>query len=176
MIENYRGAVDQFGVPTFIFGAHGEDFFALLGRAIAVSAVVERDLRTLARKLIAPIEETTQKFAISKLIESARKNLTPVECLEDREVVSEFLDKAGSLFLRRNEYAHSLWPAGSLEFGTQIVGWKSEPWKSELDLGDDLRVLRDDVKQLVGLVVQWNYEILRIISPMPWLQTPEETS
>ncbi|MBV8998239.1 MAG: hypothetical protein JO304_04210, partial [Solirubrobacterales bacterium] len=44
--------VDDYGVPSNLMGTHHEDFFALLGRIVALSAVLENHVLVIYQFLV----------------------------------------------------------------------------------------------------------------------------
>jgi hypothetical protein len=167
-------STDEYGVPFVIFGSHHEDFFPLLGRIVAISAVIERDVRTLAGKLVSD-PAVLNGPSIKKVIGALRDGLERVDNTDDRRVVASYVSDADSAFERRNDYVHGLWPSVSLGRGSAVVGWRQEPWKGELVLDVNLTEMRDDAKRYAELAMRWNDEVIYICNRLPIGPVKEES-
>ncbi|TAM66472.1 MAG: hypothetical protein EPN48_15475 [Microbacteriaceae bacterium] len=176
MMRRGFGPEDEYGVPTEIFGVHDPDFFPLLGRVIALSSVNERNMRELARKLVIPERCNIATTRTSEVLKEAKKGLGAISNEADRKLVSEYLNNVESCLSKRDAYAHSLWPAISLQHGTRVVGWRIKPGTSDLHLGDDFAELRQDVLRFSELVMRWNLKIHLVTDQLRWLQPIGETS
>ena len=168
------GPEDEYGVPIVIFGVHHPDFFPLLGRAIALSSVIERDVITLARKLVVLERCNVATSRRSEVLKAAKSGLDAISNVVDRKQVANYLSDVESGLITRDAYAHGLFPASSLEHGKQVVGWRTKPGAPDLEFGEDLIELREDVLRFSELVMRWNNKILPMVSQLQWLQAVGE--
>lgn len=166
---------DEFGVALEIFGVHDPDFFPLLGRLVALAAVTEYDVRTLACKLVASEACHASKGRTTDVLKAMRSALGSIRGQEARRDVDAYLREIAEFQPRRDAYVHGLWPAVSLEAPAQVVGWRLKPDMPDLPLGKDLSQLREDVKKGSELVVRWNRQIIHLVADLPWLQMLEES-
>lgn len=168
------GPEDEYGVPTVIFGVHHPDFFPLLGRVIALSSVIELNVTTLARKLVSPERCNVVTAKREKILKAVKNGLDAISDTVNRTEVIKYLDDVEPSLSRRDAYAHGLFPAVSLEHGMRVTGWRTRPGTSDLQLGDDLVELREDVLTFSELVMRFSIRIHPLVSQLRWLQPPEE--
>jgi len=161
---------DQYGVPLVIFGPHSEDFFPLLGRAVALWSIIENNVRMLTHRL--PISQELKTKPISAILKHAKNGVSKLEQDSFRHTLLAYLNSVCEAAEKRNAYAHSLWPAVSMGY-PEVRGWKPEPWKETVELGSDLEELRNDVKTFADLVMSWNDEIIHIYNRLPVIERVE---
>lgn len=143
---------DDFGVPSRLLGQQSADFFQLLGRIVALSALLEELVRQMAAELQVAEATSGRPAAVSRLIDRCRDAIAKFGAAPPS--VGQWIEDAGAATLRRNEYVHSLWPAqgGDLLFG----------WRPALDSGGhgavtvrkDLDEMKRDLAEIIRLVDQ----------------------
>ena len=65
---------DDFGVPLNIMGRHPEDFFSILGRIVALAAILENKILVFYRYLVGRRQEDHTELAVGRLIANAAGN------------------------------------------------------------------------------------------------------
>jgi hypothetical protein len=156
---------DDFGVPSNLMGRHHDDFFAILGRIVALCATVENHVLVFYQYLVGRRQDEFTELGVGKLITLARKELHRLPAPGDRELAHEFLDKAEAITRKRNDYVHNLWPAqpGGRTFGWRVPQKKNA--KETVTTVGSIDELRDDLRTLVDfLEVSYQHRILGLIS------------
>lgn len=165
---------DDYGVALFIFGSHSPDFFPLLGRAIALNSVIEYEVRATASRLLDPAVCSVWSASLSQVTKAAKRRLSDSGSTQALAPLGKFIQEADDFADRRAIYAHGLMPSASLESPRQASAWRTKPGAQDLALGDDLEVLRADVRRGSALVERWNHSLLAILNTLPLLQ-PESS-
>ncbi len=117
-----RGGTDAFGVPTVLMGIHDEGFFQILGRIVALSALVEMRLVTLYELLTPLPERRTSVRGTGDLFAHCKQQLGRLP-EADAGFIETFLDSAAAALKTRHGYAHSLWPA---QGGEEQFAWRPD--------------------------------------------------
>ena len=68
-------ATDDFGVPLNITGRHAEDFFSVLGRIVALAAILENRILVFYQYLVGRRQDEHTELAVGQLITKALKEL-----------------------------------------------------------------------------------------------------
>ncbi len=68
-------ATDDFGVPLNITGRHPEDFFSVLGRIVALAAILENRILVFYKYLVGRRRDEHTALAVGQLITKALKEL-----------------------------------------------------------------------------------------------------
>lgn len=147
-----RGAPDQFGVPPNLMGQHPEAFFSILGRMVALTAVLENKILVFYQYLVGRSQDEHTGLSVGQLI---TKSLEEIHQLPtgDRQYAEGFLLEAKAITEKRNDYVHNLWPAqgGGRLFGWRAVSKKKTPTASITTEGT-LEEMRYDLLRLVELL------------------------
>jgi hypothetical protein len=158
--------VDEYGVPSNLMGTHHKDFFALLGRIVALSASLENHVLVIYQSLVGAAQNEYTNVPIGKLLERCRKELHRLGSRPgDRELVEMFLSKAEAIIKRRNHYVHNLWPA---QPGGRLFGWRPPRAKGAheaITVEATLSEMRSDLASLVDVlnVHHW-HRLLSVVS------------
>lgn len=147
-----RGASDQFGVPPNLMGQHPEEFFSILGRIVALSAILENKILVFYQCLVGRRQDEHTGLPVGQLIARAQEDLHRLPA-GDRQLAEEFLLEARAITDRRNDYVHNLWPAqgdGRL-FGWRAVSKKKAPTAS-ISTEGTLEEMRHDLMRVVYLL------------------------
>lgn len=115
------GLPDQFGVPPSIMGRHPEEFFSILGRIVALSAILENKILIFYQYLVGQNQDEDTGLSVGVLIAKAQEEL-PRLPTGDRQLAEEFLLEAKAITDKRNDYVHNLWPA---QGDGRLVGWRA---------------------------------------------------
>ncbi len=164
---------DEYGVALIIFGNHMPDFFPLLGRVVALSSVVEYEVRATASRIVPPDICDVWSSRLSEVTSATHSQLVCNGTRNGLTAVDAFVQEATEFADRRAIYAHSLIPSVSLQSPAQPTAWRTKPGTQDLELGSDLEVLRADVRRGSELVERWNHSLLSILNGLPLLQTGE---
>jgi hypothetical protein len=143
---------DQFGVPSNIMGRHDEEFFSMLGRIVALAAILEYKVLVFYQYLVGRRQDVFTELTVSKLIAAAQAELHRLNAPEDHQLAQEFLLEARAVTHKRNSYVHNLWPAQS---GRRMFGWRMPPKKNATEpiiTEGTLDEMRDDLERLVALL------------------------
>jgi hypothetical protein len=158
--------VDDYGVPSNLMGTHHEDFFALLGRVVALSASLENHVLVIYQSLVGAAQNHHTNVPVGNLLARCRKELHRLEGRpNDRQLVEIFLSKAETTIERRNHYVHNLWPA---QPGGRLFGWRPPREKGAqeaITVEATLPEMRRDLASLVELldVRRW-HRLLSVVS------------
>ncbi len=141
---------DRFGVPDHLLGPHTDEFYACVGRVVALSALLEDRLRVLVQRQVgvtdAPANLGTMQ--VSVLIRMGTAHM--VEFIDDptRSLAEEFFVRVLWAMDERNDIVHNLWPAH--DDGPHLG------WRSARDESGDIVISRSpsDLRELVLHFVQ----------------------
>jgi hypothetical protein len=158
--------VDDYGVPSNLMGTHHEDFFALLGRIVALSASLENRVLVIYQSLVRAGQNEYTNVPVGKLLERCRKELRRLDGRpSDRQLVEIFLSKAEAIIQSRNHYVHNLWPA---QPGGRLFGWRPPRVKGAqeaITVEATLPDMRSDLASLVDLLeVRCWHRLLSVVS------------
>ena len=145
--------IDEFGVPDTLFGPLPDGFFPALGRAIAVSALLEDLLRELLQQLRNEPQDSYSTTGALGLVEELRKEASARATQPDWATFENFLSRVEKSLVYRNHLAHNLWPAqpdGSL-YGHRLERKSGERMHVRTSMAELRTVLAD----LVSLVEGW---------------------
>lgn len=145
-------ATDAFGVPSNLMGVHPEEFFSLLGRLVALSALLENRVLVFYQYLVGRRQDQHTELGVSKLIENALDALSRLPEPANRKLAEEFLIDANAITGKRNDYVHNLWPA---QGDGQLFGWRMPQRKNApgtLTTASSLEEMRADLRRLVDLL------------------------
>ena len=163
--------VDGFGVPSDILGPHPEEFFQMLGRIVALSAALERNVRLVCDRLASATEGAFSADSFGQAVKTGRKNLARFLEDSDRALAADFLARSESAILKRHAYAHSLWPA---QAGGEMYGWKLSRKATSAgvdEISQTLDDMRADLAALVALCeVPYWHRLLGAVSSEHHLQ------
>lgn len=156
-----QNGTDDFGVPNGLMGVHDEEFFQILGRIIALSALVEMRLVTLY-ELLTPLPQRRMRVRGTRdLVVHCREQLNRFPEAEAR-FVQAFLDSASSVLAARHGYAHSLWPA---QGGEEQFAWRPDirNLTATIEFTKTASEMRNDLSAIIRLldIVHWN-EMIRV--------------
>jgi len=84
---------DAFGVPRNLMGVHPEEFFSLLGRIVALSALLENRVLVFYQHLVGAEPGQYTHLGVGKLIDCAKKKIAVLDPA-DRKLAEEFLREA----------------------------------------------------------------------------------
>lgn len=157
-----QSGVDAYGVPNALIGVHDEEFFQILGRIVALSALVEKRLITLYELLTPLPERRTKVRGTKELIGLCQQELERFPESE-REFILAFLDAASECLDTRHGYAHSLWPA---QGGDAQFAWRPDVRKNlntTIEFTKTAAQMRDDLSTVVQLLNagRWN-RVIRV--------------
>jgi hypothetical protein len=77
---------DQFGVPSNIMGRHNEEFFSLLGRIVALAAILEYKILVFYQYLVGRRQDVFTELTVAKLIARAQEDLHRLNAPEDYQL------------------------------------------------------------------------------------------
>lgn len=115
--------VDDWGVPSLIFGPHPEAFWGGMGRVASLSALLEDRLLTLLTSLRGEAADASPPPAMGVLLsrlENERDARTDLAAWAD---FGEYLVRARRCANYRNDLIHSIWPVqpgGRILFGHRL--------------------------------------------------------
>ena len=148
-----RTVVDEFGVPD-LFGPHPEKCYSGICRAVALSALLEDNLRVLLEALrSADRTKYARKFDGGLVAELRRTASAPSDDGPDWRCFPAFLDRADRAIANRNDLVHNLRPAqpdGHL-FGHRTDGETGQRLTTTTSKGE----LRAAILELVALNHEW---------------------
>jgi hypothetical protein len=146
------GVSDRFGVPPNLMGRHPEEFFSILGRIVALSAILENKILVFYQYLVGRRQDEHTGLSVGQLIAGAQQELQRLPP-RDRQLAVDFLLDAKAITEKRNDYVHNLWPVqgGGRLFGWRAVSKKKDPSASITTEGT-LEEMRYDLKRLVDLL------------------------
>lgn len=111
---------DRFGVPHRLLGPHDEDLYAVVGRVVLLSSLLEDRLRVVLSRLSAGVERP-EPPSLHGVIVACQVHLPRVDNEAVREGLGRILEDADRCRELRNDLAHSLFPAQ--EDGT-VFWWR----------------------------------------------------
>ncbi len=155
---SWSNSRDAFGVPANMLGSVPEEFYAVVGRVVMVSAIVELRLWDLAQVLdrTKPQHEYAGKSA-QQMINCCGELLAVPEFADLRDEGTALLRRIQTAFKDRNTVVHSAWPSPTLETAfawrpvTANKRLRSDP-DFTLHLDTDEAWFRDLILRLVRLV------------------------
>ncbi len=130
MPDGLDGSFDRYGVPNNMFGRLPEDFYGLIGRIVAISALVENKLGDLVATLSDTVQSTHAGEDSGRAIRNARRLLLfpvavrPGVPFTVAAQLNELVDRVEGAMRERNDIVHSVWPGASLE---RARGWRRSP-------------------------------------------------
>lgn len=143
---------DRFGVPPYLMGRHPEEFFSILGRIVALAAILENKILVFYQYLVGRRQDEHTGLSVGQLIANGlqqRHRLPPA----DRELAEEFLLEARAVIDKRNDYVHNLWPA---QGDGRLFGWravsKRKAETASITTEGTLSEMGDDLMRLVDLL------------------------
>jgi hypothetical protein len=146
-----RNTPDRFGVPPNIMGRHPEDFFSILGRIVALAAVLENKVLVFYQHLVGGRQDEHSELGVGQLVTNGLQELHRLPPA-DRDLAKEWLLEAQVMTAKRNDYVHNMWPA---QGDNRLFGWRmpkkrnaTEPVKTE----GTLEEMRVDLNRLVALL------------------------
>lgn len=145
-------STDASGVPSNLMGAHPEEFFSLLGRIVALSALLENRVLTFYQYLVGRRKDRYTELGVSKLIENSLAAIGALPDRADQGLARGFLIEARAIITKRNDYVHNLWPA---QGDGQLFGWRIPQKKNAvaaLTTETSLAEMRADLHRLVALL------------------------
>lgn len=152
--------VDAFGMPENLLGPHAEEFFQILGRIVALAAVLEQRLLTLYELLARQAEARRQVRGAGEFIRLCRDLLKQFGAEEARPL-HVYLDEATKCLTVRHGYVHSLWPA---QAGDEQFAWRANlrDLRAPITFTKTLGQMQSDLTVLIDLldVRRWNQLVL----------------
>ncbi|MBM0123439.1 hypothetical protein [Pimelobacter simplex] len=103
-------SVDAYGLPVGLLGRHSDEFYGAVGRVVCVCAVLEDQITTLRHTLAGASQGQFTHQPVKVQIDAARTLACRVPAAAAGVIVA-FLDEAANAFSRRNDLAHSSFPA-----------------------------------------------------------------
>ncbi|MBS1887510.1 MAG: hypothetical protein JSU06_10015 [Actinobacteria bacterium] len=160
-----RGDPDRFGVPPNLMGRHPEEFFSILGRIVALSAILENKILVFYQHLVGGSQDEHTGMPVGRLIAKARQELHRLPP-EDRQLAEDFLLDAKAITEKRNDYVHNLWP---VQGGGRLFGWRAVPKQkapsASVTTEGTLEEMRYDLERLVDLLaVDRMNRVLHLVS------------
>ena len=143
---------DDFGVPLSIMGRHPEDFFSMLGRIVALAAVLENKTLVFYQYLVGRRQDEHTELSVGPLIANALQNLHRLP-RGDSDLAKEWLLEAKAITAKRNDYVHNLWPAQGGD--GRLFGWrvpKRKNARESIATEGTLEEMRNDLNRLVSLL------------------------
>lgn len=166
-----RTTIDSFGVPSNLTGNHPEEFFSMLGRIVALSALLENRVLVFYQYLVGRRQDEHTELGVGTLIANALGEIQRLPEPADRQLAEQFLMEAKAITGRRNDYVHNLWPAQS---DGRLFGWRVPQKKNAqevLTTTSTLDEMRDDLRSLVALLeVSYINRVLGLVSGGDHLQ------
>jgi hypothetical protein len=146
-----KGDTDTFGVPLNIMGRHPEDFFSILGRIVALAAVLENKILVFYQYLVGRRQDEYTEMSVGQLIGDALPELHRLPPA-DGDLAKEWLVEAKAITTKRNNYVHNLWPA---QGDGRLFGWRMPKKKNateSITTEGTLEEMRDDLNRLSALL------------------------
>lgn len=132
-------------------GRHPEDFFSILGRIVALAAVLENKILVFYQYLVGRRQDEHSHLSVGQLTANALQELhrlTPA----DGDLAKGWLLEAQAMNAKRNDYVHNMWPGKG---NGRLFGWRlpkkknaTEPITTE----GTLEEMRVDLDRLVALL------------------------
>lgn len=147
---------DAYGVADRLLGPQSDEFYGLLGRIVAVSALLEMEMLDLRQGLGRLGQWECTKQPLTTLITESRKDLDRVSDPDVRQNAASFLGELSTWAERRNAYVHSIWPA---QPGEGLFGWRpsrdATPGEPTTWVTLTLEEMRNDLLRLGHLHISW---------------------
>lgn len=146
-----RDTLDRFGVPLNIMGRHPEDFFSILGRIVALAAVLENKILVFYQYLIGRRQDEHTELSVGQLTANALQELHRLPPA-DGDLAKEWLLEAKAITAKRNDYVHNMWPA---QGDGRLFGWrvpKKRNATASITTEGTLDEMRVDLNRLVALL------------------------
>lgn len=137
---------DPYGLPESVRGDLSDDWFALTGRLVIVTALVELKIFNLCAAVTGDDAKALGVKTLSDVLKRCRVGLRSVNS-KDRRVIEDWLIEANVVRTYRHDIVHSHWPE-------ETFGWRP-PMSSKEDprVGDDgLIVVRTNLEELRYMV------------------------
>jgi hypothetical protein len=138
--------VDRFGIPDSTFGVVPDDFYGLLGRVVALGALVEMRFGDVVGRLTAKTEAQLAGKQMSQLLDLFDK-VAKGQTVPDR--LPGLRDRTDRAMQQRNTLVHSLWPAPRLD---EAKGWRGVTPSRRPASGEPIVWTYANEDQMVGLV------------------------
>lgn len=148
--ESLMPTIDEFGVPSNIFGRQPEEFFQMLGRIVALASSVEYTFRVFYEH-VAPLEAQDKvPGSFAQLVKESRRLLPRLLSAADRQFAQSYISDAEKAVSRRHEYVHSLWPA---QGSGRLFRWKPGRLRNSVSQSEELTLkqMRRDIAALVAV-------------------------
>jgi len=146
-----RDTPDRFGVPLNIMGRHPDDFFSILGRIVALAAVLENKILVFYQYLVGRRQEDHTELGVGELIANALQELHRLPPA-DGDLAKEWLLEAKAIASKRNDYVHNMWPA---QGDGRLFGWRVPKKRNAtawITTEATLDEMRGDLNRLVALL------------------------
>jgi hypothetical protein len=159
-----RNSPDLFGVPLNIMGRHPEDFFSILGRIVALAAVLENKILVFYQYLVGRRQDEYTELSVGQLITNALRELHRLPPA-DGDRAKQWLLEAEAIVAKRNAYVHNMWPA---QGDGRLFGWRVPKKRNATEAitsEGTLEEMRVDLNRLVALLqVNRLHRILGLVS------------
>ena len=142
---------DGFGVPLRIMGRHPEDFFSILGRIVALAAVLENKILVFYQYLVGRRQDEYTELSVGQLTANALQELHRLPPA-DGDRAKQWLLEAKAMTAKRNDYVHNLWPA---QGDGRLFGWRVPKRRNAMGAittEGTLEEMRDDLNRLIALL------------------------
>jgi hypothetical protein len=142
---------DDFGVPLSITGQHPEDFLSVLGRIVALAAILENGILVFYQYLVGRRQDEHTELGAGQLIAKALPELRRLPPAEG-DLAKEWLLEAKAITAKRNNYVHNMWPA---QRDGRLFGWrvpKKKDAHASTTVEGTVEEMRDDLGRLVELL------------------------
>lgn len=146
-----RETPDRFGVPLNIMGRHPEEFFSILGRIVALAAVLENKTLVFYQYLVGRRQDEQTQLGTGQLTAKALQELHRLAPAKS-ELAREWLLEAGAITAKRNDYVHNMWPA---QGDGRLFGWrvpKKRNATESITTEGTLEEMQTDLDRLVSLL------------------------
>jgi len=137
---------DRYGLSADVLGTHSDDFYGAVGRVVCVCAVLEDKVTSLRHTLEGVRQGVHTQQPVSKQIQVARERAGAMP--DYSRDVTQYLDDVEKAFRRRNEIAHSSFPA---QEGGRLWGHRPARDKNILDgTADVIETTIDELRGFIG--------------------------
>lgn len=143
--------VDGFGLPPNLLGPHPDEFFQIMGRVVALTALLEHRLLTLYELLTAQTGTRSKVRGAGDFVSLCRDELKRFRGAEGQRL-GVFLDTASECLRVRNSYVHSVWPA---QAGDEKFAWRADirnDLRATITFTKTLGEMRADLTALIELL------------------------
>jgi len=158
---------DQYGLTARVRGDLSDEWFALTGRLVHVTALVEEQVLVLCSVLSGRQLIDVQRERVTEAISRCRSTMTTLPA-DDQSVIASWIDGVSTLRSYRHDIVHGLWPNETFSHRSPMSkhgGTESGSDGRVVVVQHSVERLQEEVLRGVALVVRGNEMAARAQSP-----------